>query len=272
MDRTPEVRGPAQGPVGIRPNPSTALAFVRHRRIGPLGESGTNHSGRFDSDLVNRFVNGLLSFKISERIVTGLPQPLMNPLTTPAVWTVCGRGCGVVIHGPRETTDSKIQRFYLIERGPVSERPTKAILRVLNGEPVWPLPIWIMRQAGRYLPEYRETRKQAGSFLDLCYTSEACRGGDAPADPPLRLRRLDPVLRHPGHPPCARPGRALRRERGAEARSGHLGAGFLPARRRAAAGAAGAGLRDPGSSAQVHCRRRPRFWASAARPGRWRAT
>ncbi|HEU6441903.1 MAG TPA: uroporphyrinogen decarboxylase [Microvirga sp.] len=52
----------------------------------------------------------------------------------------------------------------------MSERPTKAILRVLNGEPVWPLPVWIMRQAGRYLPEYRETRKQAGSFLDLCYT------------------------------------------------------------------------------------------------------
>ncbi|SCY44289.1 uroporphyrinogen decarboxylase [Microvirga guangxiensis] len=51
----------------------------------------------------------------------------------------------------------------------MSERPTKAILRVLNGEPVWPLPIWIMRQAGRYLPEYKETRKQAGSFLDLCY-------------------------------------------------------------------------------------------------------
>ncbi|MBZ6077019.1 uroporphyrinogen decarboxylase [Microvirga puerhi] len=52
----------------------------------------------------------------------------------------------------------------------MSERPTKPILRVLEGEPVWPLPIWIMRQAGRYLPEYRETRSQAGSFLDLCYT------------------------------------------------------------------------------------------------------
>ena len=32
--------------------------------------------------------------------------------------------------------------------------------------------MWIMRQAGRYLPEYRETRKQAGTFLDLCYTPE----------------------------------------------------------------------------------------------------
>jgi uroporphyrinogen decarboxylase len=52
----------------------------------------------------------------------------------------------------------------------VSERPTKSILRVLEGEAVWPPPIWIMRQAGRYLPEYRATRTQAGSFLDLCYT------------------------------------------------------------------------------------------------------
>ena len=49
-------------------------------------------------------------------------------------------------------------------------RPTPAVLRVLAGEPVWPLPIWLMRQAGRYLPEYREVRARAGSFLDLCYT------------------------------------------------------------------------------------------------------
>ena len=46
----------------------------------------------------------------------------------------------------------------------------KAILRVLSGEPVWPPPIWIMRQAGRYLPEYLATRAEAGSFTTLCYT------------------------------------------------------------------------------------------------------
>lgn len=45
---------------------------------------------------------------------------------------------------------------------------TKSILRVLKGERVDPPPVWLMRQAGRYLPEYRETRAQAGSFLELC--------------------------------------------------------------------------------------------------------
>ncbi len=41
------------------------------------------------------------------------------------------------------------------------------VLRVLSGEPVWPPPIWLMRQAGRYLPEYRELRAQAGDFIAL---------------------------------------------------------------------------------------------------------
>jgi uroporphyrinogen decarboxylase len=48
----------------------------------------------------------------------------------------------------------------------------KPLLRVLNGESVWPPPIWLMRQAGRYLPEYRATRAKAGSFLELATTPE----------------------------------------------------------------------------------------------------
>ncbi len=45
---------------------------------------------------------------------------------------------------------------------------TKRLLRVLNGERLDPPPLWLMRQAGRYLPEYRATRAKAGGFLDLC--------------------------------------------------------------------------------------------------------
>jgi len=59
-------------------------------------------------------------------------------------------------------------------------------LRALLREPVPYTPIWIMRQAGRYLPEYNQTRARAGSFLDLC------------RDPDLATEvTLQPLSRYP---------------------------------------------------------------------------
>jgi uroporphyrinogen decarboxylase len=49
----------------------------------------------------------------------------------------------------------------------------KPLLAVLRGERLDPPPMWMMRQAGRYLPEYRELRTEKGSFLDLVYDPEA---------------------------------------------------------------------------------------------------
>lgn len=48
----------------------------------------------------------------------------------------------------------------------------RKVVKVLEGETIFPPPIWLMRQAGRYLPEYRATRQKAGGFLDLCYSPE----------------------------------------------------------------------------------------------------
>ncbi len=65
----------------------------------------------------------------------------------------------------------------------MSELKNDRFLRALLKQPVDVTPVWMMRQAGRYLPEYRATRTKAGSFMDLCMNPElACEVTIQPLD------------------------------------------------------------------------------------------
>src|SRR5690242_14923790 len=68
----------------------------------------------------------------------------------------------------------------------------KALLAVLNGERRDPVPMWMMRQAGRYLPEYRKLRQEKGSFLELVYDSEAA--ADVTLQPLMRFPAFDGAI------------------------------------------------------------------------------
>ena len=73
----------------------------------------------------------------------------------------------------------------------MSDLKNDLVLRALLREPVPRTPVWIMRQAGRYLPEYRAVREKAGDFMSLCRSPElACEV----TLQPLRRYRLDAAI------------------------------------------------------------------------------
>ena len=73
----------------------------------------------------------------------------------------------------------------------MTELKNDRFLKALMRQPVDRTPIWIMRQAGRYLPEYRATRSQAGDFMSLCKNTElAC---EVTVGTSVSSRRLFPI-------------------------------------------------------------------------------
>ncbi len=85
----------------------------------------------------------------------------------------------------------------------MTELKNDRYLRALLRQPVDVTPVWMMRQAGRYLPEYKATRAQAGDFMSLCKNAElACEVTlqplrRYPLDAALSAGCGDPLFRYP---------------------------------------------------------------------------
>jgi uroporphyrinogen decarboxylase len=85
---------------------------------------------------------------------------------------------------PREVPDGRA-----VPDAPKADQP---ILAVLGGERRDPPPVWMMRQAGRYLPEYRALRAEKGGFLDVVYDAEAA--AEITLQPLKRFPRIDAAI------------------------------------------------------------------------------
>src|ERR1035438_7460777 len=75
------------------------------------------------------------------------------------------------IHALTNTT-KKFIRVFMEDTRKADGMGIKPLLKVLGRQPETIPPVWMMRQAGRYLPEYRAVREKAGGFLDLCFNPE----------------------------------------------------------------------------------------------------
>src|SRR5690606_13581225 len=88
-------------------------------------------------------------------------------------WQKCGQGISPATNPPTTTSISLFIDSIFEKRGASALSEHSNLLRVLKGERLAAPPVWLMRQAGRYLPEYRALRERKGGFLELVNDSAA---------------------------------------------------------------------------------------------------